>query len=116
MNVPSSMRIDKDSESTSWGWIVSSKFTLSVGESLQYVGEGKTFHFKDRESYAVLYVAPDYYFDEYYPVYENVLDTLVIKGVVVPEFQEIAIMVLASSIILVVVFARKFKVMKILNS
>jgi len=35
---------------------------------------------------------------------------------VIPEFNEMTIMVLASSIILVVVFARKFKVMKILNS
>jgi len=45
-----------------------------------------------------------------------VLDTLVIRSVDVPEFQEVAMVVLASSIILVVVFARKFKVMKILNS
>jgi len=83
--VPSSIRIDKDSESTSWGWIVSSKFSISGrSESIQYIGEGKTFYFKDRESYAVVYVAPDYYFDAYYPVYENVFDTLVIKGVVVP--------------------------------
>jgi len=83
--VPGSIGIDKDSESTSWGWIVSSKGTISGrGESIQYIVEGKTFYFKDRESYAVVYVAPDYYFDAYYPVYENVFDTLVIKGVVVP--------------------------------
>ncbi len=119
-NFPSVKILNMDSESTSWGWIVSSKIAVSVnlgvGEAFQYIGEGKTYYFKDRDSYSVSYLAPDYYFDAYHPVYENVIDTIVIKGVIVPEFQEIAIIVLASSIILVVVFARKYKVMKILNS
>jgi len=64
----------------------------------------------------VLLHKDEYSDDRYHSVYDHVIDTMVIKGVEVPEFQEIAIMVLASSIILVVVFARKFKVLKILNS
>jgi len=60
-------------------------------------------------------MAHENYYDHYRPVFDHAIDTLVIKGVVVPEFQEIAIMVLASSIFLVVVFARKFKVMKNLS-
>ncbi|MGQ0606490.1 MAG: PEFG-CTERM sorting domain-containing protein [Candidatus Nitrosotenuis sp.] len=38
------------------------------------------------------------------------IDTLVIKGVAVPEFQEIVLMVLGSSIVLGIVFARKFTI------
>ncbi len=64
----------------------------------------------------ISYAAHENYYEHYRSVFDHVVDTLVIKGVVVPEFQEVAIVVLASSIILVVVFARKFKVMKILNS
>jgi len=37
-----------------------------------------------------------------------VIDTIVIKGVEVPEFQEITLMVLGGSIAFVIVFARKF--------
>jgi len=104
--------INSDVKDTPWGWEISTEFIyledLGFGSSLQLHTEQRAFHFKDREYYTVAYFATDDYYDAYYPVFEGVIDSLVIKGVVVPEFQEIAIMVLASSIILVVVFARKF--------
>jgi len=58
--------------------------------------------------YLVSYGTIESYFDSYHPVFEGVIDSLVIKGVVVPEFQEIALMVLGSSIAFVIIFARKF--------
>jgi len=103
-------------ESRSWGWLVTTKYFLNLDlgfhEPITIFVEEKSYFFKDRDVYLVSYGAIDEYYDNYYFVFENVIDTLVIKGVVVPEFQEIAMMVLASSIILVVVFARKYKVMK----
>ena len=75
----------------------------------QFHTHDKTFYFKDsRESYVIGYISPVEYYDNYHSVFEDVANTMVINGVVVPEFQEIAMMVLASSIILVIVFARKF--------
>jgi len=79
-----------------------------LGSNPQLFTEQKSFIFKDREAYVVAYFATGENYQRYYPVYENVLDTLVIKGVEVPEFQEIALMVLGSSIVLVIIFARKF--------
>ena len=64
--------------------------------------------FKDREAYSVFYMADEDYYDEYRPVFDSLIDTLVIRGVVVPEFQDIALVVLASSIVMIVVFTRKF--------
>ena len=107
-------------ESRSWGWIVTTEYffnlNLGFGDSLSFLAEDKSYFFKDRDLYIVSYGSIEKYYDGYYPVFEDVVNTLVIKNVNVPEFQEIAMVVLASSIILVVAFARKFKVLKILNS
>ena len=117
---PNARILDSYVKSESWGWEVSILYTFvfpsGLGSGFPYVEHHIVYFFKDRESYSVSYGAHEDYYDEYRPVFDHALDTLVIKSVNVPEFQEIAIMVLASSIILVVVFARKFKVMKILNS
>jgi len=106
--------INSDVKDTPWGWEISTEFIyledLGFGSSVQLHTEQKAFHFKDREYYTVAYFSTDDYYDTYHPVFEAAIDSLVIKGVAVPEFQEIALMVLASSIILVVVLARKFKV------
>jgi len=105
--------ISTDVEDNSWGWVVSTEFyyleDLGLGSSLQLHSKQKAFHFKDREFYTIAYFATDDYYDTYLSVYDHVIDTAVIKGVKVPEFQEIAMVVLASSIVLVVLFARKFK-------
>ncbi len=114
-NFPSAKIIDLNVESKSWGWVASAKITFSVGQS-QLISETNTYYFRDRESYAVSYSAYEDIYDQFKPVFDHVIDTLVIKSISVPEFQEIAMVVLAGSIVLVVVFARKFKVMKILNS
>ena len=112
LNLPNARIIKSDVESTSWGWIVSSETvsTQRIGNdpSKQYHTADKTFYFKDRESYSVGYLSPEEYYDRYFPVYEKMIDSLVIKGVAVPEFHEIALMVLGSSIVLVIIFARKF--------
>ena len=64
--------------------------------------------FPDRESYTVGYFAiEEDYFDLYKPVYDNVLETIVIKGVVVPEFKEITMIILTSSIVMIVIITRK---------
>ena len=114
-NLPNAKIIDLDVKSTSWGWVASGKIVFSIGQS-QLISETNTYYFKDRESYSVSYSAHEDIYDQFKPVFDHVIDTLIIKSIAVPEFQEIAMVVLASSIVLVVVFARKFKVMKILNS
>jgi len=118
--LPNARILDSYVESKPWGWEVSILYTFvfpsGLGSGFPYVAHDITFFFKDREAYTLSYGAHEDYFDQYRPVHDHVLDTLVIKSVNVPEFQEIAMVVLAGSIVLVVVFARKFKVMKILNS
>ena len=111
-NLPEARIINYDVKSTSWGW--ESSFEIVGSMNIPFVAKGqfhevdKTFYFKNRESYLVGYSSPEEYYYEYYPVYENMMDTLVIKGVAVPEFQEMVLMVLGSSIVLGIVFAKKF--------
>jgi len=83
--IPNARIVYSDVQSTSWGWIVSTDvlyaYNLEVGAQ-QYYQQDTSFVFKDRESYDVGYVALDEdYFDAYVPVYEDVLGTLVIKGI-----------------------------------
>jgi len=88
-NLPNAKIINLNSESRSWGWIVSSKIMFSddfeSGETIPYIAEGKTYYFKDRESYGMGYVSPEEHFDTYHPVFENVIETLEIKGIRVSE-------------------------------
>jgi len=120
LTLPNAKIINSDVKSTPWGW--EGTFEVVVNLNVPFVAQGeyreiaKVFYFKNRESYTVGYLSPVAYFDSYDHVYEDVVNSTIINGVVVPEFQEIATVVLAGSIVLVVVFARKFKVMKILNS
>jgi predicted secreted protein with PEFG-CTERM motif len=107
-DIPTARIVSSDSLSTDWGWIVTTEFRITQMGNL-YLQVDKTYIFNDRESYNVAYVAVERdNFDTYYPVYENVIDTLVIKGVVVPEFHEIAVMVLGGAIIFAVILSRKF--------
>ena len=111
--LPNARIINYDVKSTSYGWESTVEVVVSLNVPFVVRGEfheeDKTFYFKDsREAYLVGYIAPVEYYDPYYHVYENVIDSLVIKSVEVPEFQEIALMVLGSSIVFVIVFARKF--------
>lgn len=116
---PSTKIIDSYSKTHSWGWEVYALYTfdmnLGFGSGIPYVGEEVTFYFKDRESYNVSYGAPDAYFDTYRPIFDHALNTMIIKSVEVPEFQEIALLVLGSSIVFVIAFARKFRLMKLNN-
>lgn len=111
-NLPEAKIINYNVKSTSWGWESNLEIVVSLNIPLVAKGQfheiDKTFYFKNRESYLTGYLSPVEYYDEYYPVYENMMDTLVIKEVAVPEFQEIVLMVLGSSIVLGIVFARKF--------
>lgn len=111
-NLPSARIISHDVKSTSWGWESSMEVVVSLNVPLVVKGEfhevDKIFYYKNRESYTVSYLSPIEYYDRYYPVYENMIDTLVIKGVKVPEFQEIVLVVLGSSIVMGIIFARKF--------
>ena len=116
IDLPNAKLVSSDVESTSWGWIVTTEFrAIKMGQ--QYLQENLSFIFKDRETYDVAYIAiEDGYYDRYYPVFEMVKESLVIKGVIVPEFHEIAIMVLGSGIIGIIAISKKFEILKILNS
>lgn len=110
-DIPTPRIISSDAETTSWGWIVTTK-TRVVQTDQQYLRQDTIFIFKDRETYDVAYLAKeDWDYDKYYPVYEMVKESLVIKGVVVPEFHEIAIMVLGSGIIGIIALSKKFKIL-----
>ena len=110
--VPSAKMTDIYSKTHSYGWEVGVTYhydlDLGIGQPIPYVGIDKAFFFKDREKYTLYYGAPEVYFDDYKPIYDHAVDTLIIKSVKVPEFHEIALMVLVSSISFVIVFARKF--------
>jgi len=111
-----SAKIDSWVFSHDWGWevytISNYSLDLGLGLDIPYVSEEFTYIFKDRESYNVSYGAPDAYFDEYRPVFEHLVETLVIKSVAIPEFGSIAMLVLVISIVSVVIVSRKFVVMK----
>jgi len=115
--VPSAKMKDIYSKSHSWGWEVGVTyffdFSLGFGQPIPYVGIDKAFFFKDREKYTLYYGAPEVYFDNYKWVYDHAVDTMTIKSVKVPEFHEIAIMVLGSGIIGIIIISKK---LKILNS
>jgi len=110
--LPNAKILNYDIKSTPWGW--ESTLDVVVSLNIPFVVQGEfhekdtVFYFKEREAYTVGYVSPTAYYDSYLHVYEDAIDSMVINGIVVPEFQEIAMMVLASSIVLVIVFARKF--------
>jgi len=110
--IPSTKILDSYAKTESWGWEVevfyAFDFQTGYGSGMPYLAEEITYFFKDRESYTVFYMAHEDYYDHYRPVFDHAVNTLMIKGVTVPEFQEIALMVLGSSIVLVIVFARKF--------
>jgi len=101
--LPQARIIESSSENTDWGWKVTVESKVSNLHIIDTL-----FVFPDRESYTVGYVAiEEDYFDLYKPVYDNILETMVIKGVVVPEFQEITMIILASSIVMIVIITRK---------
>ena len=116
---PSAKITDSWSYTHPWGWEVYAYYTfdlnLGFGSGVPYIGEETTFYFKDRESYNVSYGAPVAYHGTYQPVYFHVIDTMVIKSVKVPEFHEIAIMVLGSGIIGIIALSKKFKILNSQN-
>ena len=113
--VPSAKMKDIYSKSHSWGWEVGVTyffdFSLGFGQPIPYVGIDKAFFFKDREKYTLYYGGPEVYFDNYKWVYDHAVDTMIIKSVKVPEFHEIAIMVLGSGIIGIIALSKKFKIL-----
>ena len=113
--VPSAKMKDIYSKSHSWGWEVGVTyffdFSLGFGPPIPYVGIDKAFFFKDREKYTLYYGAPEVYFDNYKWVYDHAVDTMTIKSHKVPEFHEIAIMVLGSGIIGIIAISKKFKIL-----
>ena len=110
--LPNAKIIKNDIKRTSWGWESSVEVVVSLNVPLVVKGDfhevDKTFYYENRESYLVGYSSPVEYYDRYFSVYEKMIDTLVIKGAAVPEFHQMALMVLGGSIILVIIFARKF--------
>ncbi len=112
IGTPAAKILDSYVKTEPWGWEVSVVYAfdlnLGYGSGLPYIAQENTYFFKDREAYTIFYMAHENYYDYYRPVFDHALDTLVIRGVVVPEFQEVALVVLASSIVMVVVFSRKF--------
>lgn len=109
---PSAKILDSNVKTESWGWEVSVLYTYDVktgfGSGWPYVEQDISYFFKDRESYTVFYAAHENFYKHYRPIFDHTVDTLVIKGVVVPEFHEIAIIILAGSISIIVLFTKKF--------
>ncbi len=81
--------IDTDSKDKSFGWVVHTNFIFSQNFGFDIIGKYKTeqyaFHFKDRESYTIAYFATDDYFNTYYSVFEDAVDSLEIRGIKVNE-------------------------------
>jgi len=81
--------IDTDSKDKSFGWVVHTNFIFSQNFGFNIIGQYKTeqyaFHFKDRESYTIAYFATDDYFNTYYSVFEDAVDSLEIRGIKVNE-------------------------------
>ena len=104
--------IDTDVQIKSWGWkvnvIYNSEFNQGFDKVMPYLAHETVFFWEDRESYTVTYRSHENYYDQYSPVFDHVNNTMVIKGVAVPEFQELALTVLVSSIIIIIVITRKF--------
>ena len=77
--------ISTDAKDRSWGWVVSTEFIyledLGFGSSLQLHTKQKAFHFKDREFYTVAYFSIDDYYKTHLPIFENVIETLEIRGI-----------------------------------
>jgi len=113
--VPNAKITDTYSKSHSYGWEVGVSYVhdlnLGMGSPIPYQAIDKGFFFKDRESYTITYASPEVYFDSYKPIYDHAVDTLIIKSVKVPEFHEIAIMVLGSGIIGIIAISKKFKIL-----
>ena len=113
INLPNAKIFNYEIKDTPYGWETNFETIVSLNVPFIVRGEfhthDKTFYFKDsRDYYALGYISPIEYFDNYHSVFEDVTDTMVIQGVVVPEFHEIAVMVLGSSIVLVIILTRKF--------
>ena len=111
-NLPTAKIINHEVKSTSWGWESDVEIVIALDIPFipyrEFHEEDKTFYFNNSESYTVSYLSPEEHYLKYHQVFENLADTLVIKGVVVPEFHEIALMVLATSFVGIIVFSRKF--------
>ncbi|MBT4327830.1 MAG: PEFG-CTERM sorting domain-containing protein [Candidatus Nitrosopelagicus sp.] len=114
--IPSAKMVDIYSKTHNYGWEVGVTYyydqDLGIGQTIPYVGIDKAFFFEDREKYTLYYGAPEVYFDEYKPVYDHAVDTLIIKSVAVPEFGSVVMLILASSVISVVILSRKYGVVK----
>ncbi|MEX0639543.1 MAG: CFI-box-CTERM domain-containing protein [Nitrosopumilaceae archaeon] len=84
-NLPDAKIIYSDVKNTSWGWIYSVEFVVSM--NIPFVAKGefheedKKFYFKNRESYFVGYLAPEIHYQRYYGVFLGMLETLKIKGI-----------------------------------
>lgn len=109
--LPDARISDCHSNTHSWGWEVgcTAITNLSLGFGSQpfvYKSVSTAFFFKDREMYDVGYAAPEQYFDHYEPIYDHVVDTLVIKSVKVPEFGSVVMWILAGSVLLFIVTSR----------
>ena len=111
LKLPGVRIIDSYSQTEYWGWTSSLEYRYLQSNTEPH-GVITAFVFEDRETYYVKFWAVnEEEFDDYYPVYQRVLENLVIKSVAVPEFGSIAMLILVASIVFVVVLSRKFKIM-----
>jgi len=112
LTIPGVRIIDSYSQNELWGWTATVEIRYIQSNSEPHEIR-KAFVFEDRETYFVNFgAANEEEFDEYYPVYQGVLENLVIKSVTVPEFGSIAMLILVSSIIPIILVSRKFEIMK----
>jgi len=86
-----------DVESKSWGWVVTTEFFSNIPDrAFTIFYEMKSYFFKNGDLYNLEYSAGERYFDTYYPEFETVLDSLVIKGIEVNKLKIIPAIVPSS--------------------
>jgi len=92
-SIPDGRLTSSDVESKSWGWVVSTEFFENVenGETFTVFYDMKSYFFKNGDLYNLEYAAGERYFDTYYPEYETVLGSLVIKGTEVNKLEIIPV-------------------------
>jgi len=82
---PSARIINADIEKTSWGWIITQDVGYTEYFDIDYLiqihTEQTVIQFTDGEAYTIAYSSSEDYYNEFYPTFEQTLETLEIQGI-----------------------------------
>ena len=104
--IPYSEILDQHTTTHSWGYEARVAYSMGAidGEGLEsYSVKEAVFVFDDGDVYLVSYSSPDAEYEQYAPVFDATLDSLIIKSVNVPEFGMYVIPIMVLSMLAVVV-------------